>query len=360
MNTIQKIIFSLFTAFIITLSASISFAYEEKARPDAHAPIDVMAEHSHKAGEFMFSYRFKYTEMDDNLSGSSRLVNSEILAGEANSGSYMLAPLSMSMEMHMFGLMYAPNDTNTFMLMIPYTDISMKHIIGPMHPMSPNEEFTTHASGIGDIQISNIVTLKKTVEHSLLMNIGLSVPTGSTHNEDSILSLPALGNTQLPFPMQIGSGTYDLLPAITYNRIFNRRSFGTQLSSIVRLGRNDNGYSLGNKVQLQTWHAWVINTDLSFSTRLNLEQWENIDGDDDKRKIPATIIMGENKVGSVPTVDPQNQGGLRADIALGLNGVYGKEQHRVGLEVVVPVQQHLNGIQLERDLSFVMGYQKAF
>ena len=345
---------------IITAIYSSSVFGEGKARADKHAPIGVMAEHSHKAGEFMFSYRVKHTQMGDNLEGSDRLSTSEILVGEGNSGQYMLAPISMTMEMHMFGLMYAPSNTLTMMLMIPYADMSMKHVISPMHPMSPDEQFTTTSQGLGDIQINNIVTLEKTVEHSLLMNIGLSLPTGSIDNEDKVLSLPGLGNTQLPFPMQIGSGTYDLLPSLTYNKVFNRRSWGTQFSSVIRLGRNDNGYTLGNRGQLQAWHAWVINTDLSFSTRLSFESWDNIDGDDRKRKIPKVINMGGNEIATVPTLDPQNQGGKRADVALGLNGVYGKKQHRVGLELAIPVQQYLNGQQLERDLAFMLGYQKAF
>ena len=32
-------------------------------RPDAHAPIGVMAEHTHSAGEFMLSYRFAVMNM---------------------------------------------------------------------------------------------------------------------------------------------------------------------------------------------------------------------------------------------------------------------------------------------------------
>ena len=42
-----------------------------------------------------------------------------------SSGRYMNAPTSMSMNMHMFGGMYAPTDNLTFMLMTSYLEKEM-------------------------------------------------------------------------------------------------------------------------------------------------------------------------------------------------------------------------------------------
>ncbi len=356
--------FQIKTSISILTAALISAGYvtalaDGKSRPDAHAPISVMAEHSHSEGEFMFSYRFMNMEMDGNLDGSDNLSNSDILVGPNNTDGYLVAPLDMTMDMHMLGMMYAPSDTTTLMLMVPYIDLSMDHLISDAHPMAAlqGEEFTTEASGIGDVKIGGIFTLEKTAESSLLINLTLSLPTGSIDEEDEIGSAPALGETQLPFPMQIGSGTYDLMPGITYNRVYEKRSWGTQVSSVVRIGENDNGYTLGNRAQAQAWHAWLINSELSVSTRLVLETWDNIDGDDSERKLPAAMPNG---VKTVPTVNPQNHGGKRADFGLGLNGIYGEGEHRVALELVIPAYQSLDGPQMERDRTFVFGYQKAF
>jgi len=70
--------------------------------------------------------------------------------------------------------------------------------------------------------------------------------------------------------------------------------------------------------------------------------------------------MNNMMVETVRTIDPKKQGGQRAYIGLGFNGIYGQEEHRFGIEIIIPVQQRLNGPQLERDLSFSLGYQKAF
>ena len=43
------------------------------SRPDGHAPIGVMTDHTHGAGEFMWSYRFMYMAMDGNRDGAAEV-----------------------------------------------------------------------------------------------------------------------------------------------------------------------------------------------------------------------------------------------------------------------------------------------
>ena len=57
-------------AVLFWLLASAVSAHEDAgsdnwsgARPDGHAPIGVMGEHTHKAGEWMFSYRYMHMSM---------------------------------------------------------------------------------------------------------------------------------------------------------------------------------------------------------------------------------------------------------------------------------------------------------
>ena len=86
-------------------AGSMAALTDGKSRPDSHAPISVMAEHSHGEGEFMFSYRFMSMEMDGNLDGSDNLSNSDILVGPNNSDGYLVTPLDMTTDMHMLGMM---------------------------------------------------------------------------------------------------------------------------------------------------------------------------------------------------------------------------------------------------------------
>jgi len=46
-------------------------AHEYTDRPDGHAPIGVMGDHTHEAGEWMLSYRYRLMFMDGNRDGTS-------------------------------------------------------------------------------------------------------------------------------------------------------------------------------------------------------------------------------------------------------------------------------------------------
>jgi len=107
------------TAALSLSAASISFAEDlggnKPVRADTHAPIGVMADHTHNAGEWMFSYRFMRMEMDGNKIGHRSVSPDYIVNNIPNPCGAMPAtlrvvPLKMTMDMHMFGAMYAPTD----------------------------------------------------------------------------------------------------------------------------------------------------------------------------------------------------------------------------------------------------------
>lgn len=313
-------------------------AHEWKgARPDGHAPIGVMGDHTHKTGEVMLSYRYMQMTMDGNRDGSNRLSTAEVLAD------YMVAPLEMDMDMHMFGAMYAPNDSLTLMAMLPYVKNSMKHVT------RMGREFTTKAEGIGDIKLSGLYQVHNHGGNKVHLNLGLSVPTGSIDERDDT---PAAVNAKLPYPMQLGSGTYDLMPGITYLGQNADFSWGAQALATIRLGENDNDYTLGDKLEVGGWLQRKWSDSFSTSVRLNAQSWGDIDGAD-----PDLNPM------MVATADPDLRAGSRADVLLGFNYYArsgGFKGHRIAFEVGKPVYQKLDGPQLETDLTLMAGWQYAF
>ena len=68
-----------------------------------------MGDHGHKTGEVMFSYRFMAMDMQGLQSGTSTVETVEVLKD------FMMAPTAMQMQMHGFGVMFAPHDKLTFM-----------------------------------------------------------------------------------------------------------------------------------------------------------------------------------------------------------------------------------------------------
>ncbi|NES25727.1 MAG: transporter, partial [Symploca sp. SIO3E6] len=144
------------------------------ARPDGHAPISVMGEHTHQAGEFMFSYRYMYMRMDGNRDGTDDLSDQEVLQ------QFPVTPTNMDMEMHMFGGMYAPTDDLTLMVMIPYVLKEMDHVT------RTGVNFTTNSEGFGDLQLTGLYNVLRQNRQRVHFNLGVSFPTGSIDERDDI------------------------------------------------------------------------------------------------------------------------------------------------------------------------------
>ncbi len=337
------------------------FSGAQDLRPDSHAPIGVMGDHTHAKGEWMLSYRYMHMQMEGNRVGTDEISPEEIVTTVPNrfAGLPMqpptlrVVPTEMSMDMHMFGVMYAPTDWLTLMAMTMLTRKEMNHITF-QGGMGTNRlgNFTTLTNGLGDTKISGLFRVLKKENHRLHLNAGLSIPTGSVSEEDRILTpMDAQPEVRLPYPMQLGSGTFDLLPGITYAAYQGRLAWGAQVTGALRLGENDEGYSFGNALDLTSWGSYRILPWLSTSLRLAYHYLGEIDGIDDQIVAP------------VQTANPDFQGGQRLDASLGVNlvGLGGWiKNHRLALEFDLPVYQDLNGPQLEVDYNLTVGWQFAF
>ncbi len=353
---------ALVLALPITAHADPSLSYGSNGlRADNHAPIGVMGDHLHSKGEWMVSYRYMRMHMEDNRDGINRLSPEEIVTQTPNPffGNPMqpptlrVVPTEMTTDMHMIGAMYAPTDRLTLMGMGHYIDREMDHITfqGGMGT-TRRGEFTTEAEGFGDTQISALYGLYKNETHRLHLNAGLSLPTGSIDERDDVLTpMGGRPTMRLPYAMQLGSGTFDAMPGLTYSGNHDNFGWGAQYGATFRLGRNSEDYSLGDKHQITTWGSYAITPAISFSARVTAEHEGDIDGQD------------SNIMAPVQTANPDNFGGERISASLGINIVVPSgilEGHRFAIEATVPVYQDLNGPQLERDHMVVLGWQKAF
>jgi hypothetical protein len=307
----------------------------DHTRPDSHAPIGVSGDHLMRDGEFMLTYRYMSMDMEGNRTDTDRVDTP--LPG------YMVSPLSMDMDMHMIGAMYAISDKVTLMAMIPYTSISMDHIVN-----MNGVEFTTDASGIGDVKLAVTYGLFAKPGSDFLFNFAVSAPTGSIDETDDI---PVMDNAHLPYPMQLGSGTWDFTPGLTYVQTYDSWSWGAQGLYTLRTGENDNGYTLGDSFDATAWAAKQVAKSTSLSFRLKLSDWDNIDGADTKLLPMPTV----------PTKDPDLRGGTRVDALVGINFVPPSlSSLRLAAEVGVPAYQKLDGPQLETDMVFTLGAQYTF
>ncbi len=302
--------------------------------------VNVLGTHTHLAGEWMIGYKFMFMRMDGNRDGTAQLTADQVLLD------FPVTPTDMNMGMHMLEVMYAPSDELTLMAMLPVNQISMDHVT------RSGVEFTTDSQGIGDVALSALYTFYGDVrqdQHRFLLNAGVSLPTGSIDERDDT---PAGADQPLPYPMQLGSGTVDLLPGLTYLGESEDWAWMAQGKGTIRLGKNDADYRLGNQARFSAWGARKLSDWSSLSALIEGRTWGNIDGAD-LRLNPAIV----------PTADPDRRGGKRLDFGVGLNfyapeGI--AEGNRAAIEVGFPLYQSLDGPQLETDWHVTVVWNWTF
>ncbi|MGI9287275.1 MAG: hypothetical protein ACR2P1_17965 [Pseudomonadales bacterium] len=348
----------LIIAAACAVASLLSIPATADTRPDSHAPIGVMGDHTHQQGEIMLSYRFMHMDMEGNLNGTSNQSPEEIVTTEPNRFSnppmqppmLRVVPTKMTMDMHMFGAMYAPSDRITLMTMFNYIEKEMEHVtfMGPMGTTRLGG-FTTETSGFGDTSLAALVKVFKGGTSRWHVTAGISLPTGDIEETDTILTpMNTRPSPRLPYPMQLGSGTYDVIAGLTYAQHSAAWGWGSQWRSVFRTGENDENYTLGDEHRLTGWLSYSMNPYISFSGRLEYFDRGNIDGID-----PLIVAP-------VQTADPDRQGAKRVDASLGFNFLLPGEEQRLALEINVPIRQDLDGPQLETDWHATVGWQFAF
>ncbi len=297
-------------------------------------PFDIM---TGQAGKWMVGYQFMFEKMDGNRDGTSHVSEAKILER------FFAAPTDMTMQMHMGMVMYAPSDKLTLMAMLPYIVKTMNHVT------REGTQFIERTSGLGDLELRGLYSLhaRKDLRHRFLLNAGIGLPTGSINQR-----MGEVRHHRLEYPMQLGSGTFSLLPGFTYLGQVLPWGWAADFGSTVRLGRNDNGYRLGNRYQLGVSIVRQLRHSVSLSAGARGEFLRNIRGSD-------SLLDPTDE----PTKDPNMQGGKRLSALFGFTfhpeeGVF-KGQH-FHLQSEVPVVQSLNGPQLQKRWTIRLGWQLEF
>ncbi len=188
-------------------------------------------------------------------------------------------------------------------------------------------------------------------DHRVILSGRVSFPTGSIDEKD-FLANPSQGKQKLPYTMQLGSGTIDLHPGITYLGQSADWAWGAEVEATIRTGENSNDYTLGNRYRASVWADWRWTNWAAPFVRIDGLAWGNIDGADPD----LNALM-------VPTADPNRRGGERVDLLFGVNFYVPQgllKGHRLAVQGGLPIYQSLDGPQLETDWQFTIGWQWVF
>lgn len=325
-------------AFAMTTAAAQA---DGQKQPDDHAPIGVMGDHLHKQGEWMISYKYELSRSTGLRSGAHTVSNNSVL------GVYGEAATKMTMDMHMFEIMYGVSDDLTLMVMPQYMQMSMLH----QSNHGGGHAHVHETQGPGDTEVTGLYSIYRGKNTRAHLNFGVSLPTGSitetfTDHHNTIYNMP--------YNMQFGSGTFDPILGATYTGDAANWSWGAQTINYLRFGKNSEGYRQGNKFTGTVWLARNLNDIASLSFRLDGEDWGNVHGRD--ASLPLNIIAGAN---------PNEIAGRRVMANVGLNLLGGKTHgplagHRLAAEVGLPLYEHYSGPQPETDYRLTLGWQYSF
>ena len=298
-------------------------------------PINVLGSHTHVKGGWMIGYRYMYMDMDHNQSGTRDVSDAEVLSR------YPVVHTHMTMEMHMAELMYAPSDKLTFMTMVPYAFNSMDHL------RTDGTRFTDKTSGVGDVSFMGLINLfgdPRGKGQRLVLNAGFTAPTGSIDEEEA--------GKRREYSLQLGSGTWDLLPGLTYLGESDLWSWGAQVLGTVRLDENDHDYRLGNRYRLSAWTQLKVTDWFGPSARLDWHAWDDIHDADPQ--------LDPNRN---PAFDASKQSGARLDLLLGLNFYVPDgplKGNRFSIEGGVPLYQNIAGPNMAVDWLITVGWSFSF
>ena len=321
------------TVFLLLIVHIIVYADTPGSRPDSHAPIGVMGEHAHKTGEWMLSYRFMAMDMRGLQSGTTVLETANVLKD------FMTVPTQMDMKMHMLSAMFAPHNKITIMAMTNYQQRHMEmegaHDHTTSHHDHPVSKHEMSSAGIGDVKLESLLTLWKTDHFNFIGNIGVSLPTGS-------IEQIGMGENILPYPMQLGSGSFEGRPGVTLFGNHGYWSYGSQLRGTFPLHTNSSEYRHGNTVNATAWSALQISDWLSFGGRLLLSHSGQITGSHPNLNTNMS-----------PSHRPDFRGGTQLHVAISSNLMVpnGKPLagQRIAVEFTMPVYQNHTGTQLKKE-----------
>ena len=351
-----------------------------------HAPIGVMGDHFHKKGEWMVSLRFANMQMKKNIFNGNSISTEDILKqpnpfskipmmmknSESMSAindipskisdhphtapmkmpmNLSVIPKKMTMRMIMFGAMYAPSDKITLMGMAMFSD---KEMILDTHKDVMTREylgsFETSSSDLSKISFSTLLNLHNAEVSKWHIIFGLEKSLGDNSKTSLVLTpMNMKKSITLPYGMQSSDKALRLSAGITNVRLIGDFILGNQL--LIKKVIDKKNWNFGDQFEYNLWFQGSFTDRVSYSFRLNYKDEDSIDGSD--RKIMAPV----------QTANPLNYGGEVINFGIGINAIFdifgGVHKDRFAFEIIKPIDQNKNGLQMKDDISIHIGFQKS-
>jgi hypothetical protein len=330
------------------------------AKCGGNMPMNILGGGIPETHEFRFKISPMFMHMDGLRDGTADIDPSSIL-GMPAPGVYMAAPTGMDMRMLNVAAGYSFSDRFFAGAMLMYKDNEMDMLFNGMMAMNTGQPgFTMESDGIADTMLMAKYRLfaddplVPTRQASLFF--GLSLPTGSIDEKNRTHPLVMRQTEQLPYGMQLGSGTVDPSIGLLYQASSSPWWWGVNGVYTARLYDNKRDYRLGDEFKLDAYAMYQFRHDLLAQVQLNGEYKGRIEGVMDEFASGASgrVTPNDPATGAMtPLWETDNYGGKKLFATLGLQW-QPAQLHVIDFNIGVPLYQDLNGPQLKSDYRVML------
>jgi hypothetical protein len=176
--------------------------------------------------------------------------------------------------------------------------------------------------------------------HRIQISLGFSFPTDDATFNDFLLPNGTRRNVRGFYSMQLGTGTFDILPGVVYAGYLGPWSWGLSYRGRLPLDYNPQGYHWGNLHEFNGWAGYTWMPGLTTTFRVSGSTQNPISGFDPNINGPAA------------PANPLFYGGQRVEL-FGGGSISGKligiDNALILVEAGAPVYQNLNGPQIKKN-----------
>ncbi|GLX86564.1 hypothetical protein tloyanaT_28170 [Thalassotalea loyana] len=298
---------------------------------------------------FQAGVLFKRETLDGYMSGTNSLSYDDVLfqpPEDRTDNNYPILPTVITQQTLVFNLAFGVDDKSTVNLSIPYIEQDTDHLsIVPGY-----DEFNIATHGLGDLSINYQRQVYKKANTHISLSLGVTLPTGSIDEQGD--TPRAHGDQQLPYTMQLGSGTFDMPIGINVAHVMRNYTVGGNLYAKLRFGKNDRDYRLGNKYAASAWIKYEGWSTIDPQLKLSYINWQDISGQDDEITVPGAFPYPAG------ITNPKNYGGQQINVSTAFDVYFGDQ--RASIEIIVPVYHNLNGVQPKQKTGLALQWHQQF
>ncbi|MFT4713132.1 MAG: hypothetical protein ACJAVI_001151 [Candidatus Azotimanducaceae bacterium] len=300
-----------------------------------------------KTNRWRISYQFNKQTLGGYRDGTREIADTEVLwLGPGNprtNENFPVLPTNIKQQVQIFRASYQYDNTTQLSVTVPWIRQSTDHIsIVPGY-----NTFLITSKGLGDIKLDASQSFYTKHAGRVLVTAGISLPTGSIDEEGD--TPRAAGDQQLPYTMQLGSGTWDFSTGLTYSSKNNKWNSG--VNAVIRSSKNDRDYRLGNHYSASTTFRFDALGIVAPYVGMEGRYLSKITGQDDAITVPTAFPYPAS------ITNPNLYGGTSVNILTGAEVNLGINTWR--LDLGYPVYQRLNGPQPQYKWKFSLNYSLA-